>query len=99
MTQPIDKRLQGKVSYLQLVPPLFINGFVITYTSGVQYEKKPYNCVTSVQCTIVLVIINILAIYGLWKSSEIVYYQIMQLSELFLNDFVCSYLRFSAGLV
>jgi hypothetical protein len=67
----------------------------------------PYNCARGwrlcmfiflVQCTIVLVIINIVAIYGLWKSSEIVYYQITQLSELFLDDFVCSY-RFSARLV
>ena len=31
--------------------------------------------------TIVLVIINIEAIYSLWKSSEIVYYQITQLSD------------------
>ena len=31
--------------------------------------------------TIVLVIINIVAIYGLRKSSEIVYYQITQLSD------------------
>ena len=31
--------------------------------------------------TIILVIINIVAIYGLRKSSEIVYYQITQLSD------------------
>jgi hypothetical protein len=55
--------------------------------------------ISSVQCTIVLVIINIVAIYGLWKLSEIACYQITQLSELFLDDFVSSYLRFSARLV
>jgi hypothetical protein len=31
--------------------------------------------------TIDLVDVNIIAIYGFWKSSEIVYYQITQLSE------------------
>jgi hypothetical protein len=71
-------------------------------------RRMPCNCarewrlcmfISSVQCTIVLVIINIVAIYGLWKSSEIARYQITQLSELFLDDFVCSYLRFSARLV
>jgi hypothetical protein len=41
----------------------------------------------SVQCTIVLVIVNIVVTSDLW-SSEIVYYQITQLSELFLDDFV-----------
>jgi hypothetical protein len=42
----------------------------------------------SIQCNnmssfiaIVLVDVNIIAIYELWKSSEFVYYQIMQLSE------------------
>jgi hypothetical protein len=42
----------------------------------------------SIQCnnmssfiTIVLVDVNIIAIYELWKSSEFIYYQITQLSE------------------
>jgi hypothetical protein len=43
----------------------------------------PFDSVKQYQLilTIVLVIINIVAIYGLWKSSEIVYYQITQLSD------------------
>jgi hypothetical protein len=39
-----------------------------------QYQLIPHN-------RLALVITNIVAIYGLWKSSEIVYYQITQLSE------------------
>jgi hypothetical protein len=61
----ISKPKKTKTTYSQILQP---------YT-GTQVSK------TILLCSLVLVDVNIIAIYELWKSSEFVYYEITQFCE------------------
>ena len=71
----------------QIIQPLAVDGFVFSYlrfsacyedrNTTIRFRNKRFNQFL----TIVIVIINIVAIYGPLKSNMIILYQITQLSE------------------